>query len=302
MEMHQGLNLSRNPFEIGESSRETNPPKQKQEWPGHESKMSPSADHGENSYRGGGKLTGLKALITGGDSGIGRAVAIAFAREGADVMISYYNEHDDADETVNWVRSAGRKGVAIASDLKDPQECISVVEKAVQELGGINILVNNAAFQAETKQFAEITPEQLENTFRTNILSYFWVSQTAVKHMTAGDVIINTGSVVALMGHGSLIDYAATKGAIHTYTKSLAQLLSEKGIRVNCVAPGPVWTPLIASTRGVSHLEKFGSSTFWNRPAQPCEIAPSYVFLASTDSRFYTGEILSPSGTPGTTR
>jgi NAD(P)-dependent dehydrogenase (short-subunit alcohol dehydrogenase family) len=299
---HHGLNWNRNPLDAPEAAYLEAPPKQQDEWPGHENEMTPAADHGEDSYVGAGKLEGTKALITGGDSGIGRAVAIAFAREGADVAISYFSEHEDASDTVHLIQDAGREAMSIASDLRDYRDCQRVVDETVKLFGGINILVNNAGFHQENKRFRDIPPEQVEDTFRINIMSYIWVTQAALRHMEPGDTIINTGSVVAMGGHPSLIDYSVTKGAIHTFTKSLALDLAEDGIRVNCVAPGPVWTPLITSTREDEAVGHFGENTFWHRPAQPVEIAPSYVFLASADSRYYTGDIFSPTGRPTTSR
>lgn len=299
---HHGLNLNRNPFLMDNQQYQQSPPAQQQDWPGYENKMQPKVDHGEKSYQGCSKLLGLKALITGGDSGIGRAVAIAFAREGADVAVVYYEEKGDALETVGWIHEAGRTGRAYEADLRDPDECYSIVDRAYHELGGLNIIVNNAAIHIEKNDISEISPEQLQSTFNTNFMSYFWVTQSALKYLSAGDTIINTGSVTGFEGHKSLVDYSATKGAIHNFTKSLAMELAPKGIRVNCVAPGPVWTPLIPATREKQDIEQFGKGTFWGRPAQPCEIAPSYVFLASTDSRFYSGEILSPTGSPVSSR
>ena len=275
---------------------EGGPGAQEQEWPGRESELEPKADHGEESYKGSGKLNGLTALITGGDSGIGRAVAIAFAREGADVAISYYNEHDDARETAKWIEKAGRRAISIPGDVSVHAHCADVVRRVMKEFGRIDILVNNAAFQWEQTDFSDITPEQLEHTFRVNIFAYIWMAQAALPHLKEGATIINTGSVTAMEGNDSLIDYSATKGAIHTFTKSLAQSVADKGIRVNCVAPGPVWTPLIPATFSAEHVKDFGGDTVWKRAAQPAEIAPSYVFLASTDSRYYTGEIFSPTG------
>jgi NAD(P)-dependent dehydrogenase (short-subunit alcohol dehydrogenase family) len=272
------------------------PGKQQQAWPGREDAMSPSADHGEISYRGAGKLDGRRALITGGDSGIGRAVAIAFAREGADIAISYYDEHDDAEETLRWVRDAGRKTIAIPGDVGDRAHCEELVRRTVAELGGLDILVNNAAYQMEQADFTSISEAQLDRTFRTNIYAYIWLAQFALEHLDVGGTILNTGSVTALEGNDTLIDYSATKGAIHAFTKSLAQAVADRGIRVNCVAPGPVWTPLIPATLEPGHVEKFGADTVWKRAAQPAEIAPSFVFLASADGRYYTGEVFSPTG------
>jgi hypothetical protein len=275
---------------------EKGPPPQQQPWPGRTGDMHPPPDHGEKTYRGSGKLEGRAALVTGGDSGIGRAVAIAFAREGADVAIGYLSEHDDAAETARWVREAGRRATTISADLTRPEECRRLVDEAVGELGRIDVLVNNAAFQWEVRELTELSPEQVERTFRTNIFAYIYVAQAAVEHMRQGGVILNTGSVTALEGNKGLIDYSSTKGAIHTLTKSLAQALAEREIRVCCVAPGPVWTPLIPSTFGEGHVDRFGATTFRQRPAQPAEIAPSYVFLASQDGAFYNGEVLAPTG------
>ena len=297
---HHGLNVDRNP--LVEDATTGGPGEQSQDWPGSDQALRPQADHGEQTYRGGGKLEGLSGLVTGGDSGIGRAVAIAFAREGAHVAIAYYDEHEDARETVRWIEDAGRRALAIDGDLRDPEHCRAVVERTVRELGGLDILVNNASVHFEVEGFGEVTPEQLDQTFRTNIYAYFYMAQAALPHLEAGDVIINTGSVVAMTGHPSLPDYAATKAAIHNLTRSLGFSLTDRGIRVNCVAPGPVWTPLIAATRSPEQVAKHGASALWKRPAQPAELAPSYVFLASTDSRYYTGEVLTPSGMQMTSR
>jgi NAD(P)-dependent dehydrogenase (short-subunit alcohol dehydrogenase family) len=290
----QGVTTSSNPK--AEKRAKGGPGKQQQKWPGSDAALRPQADHGETSYQGANKLKGKVALITGGDSGIGRAIAIAFAREGADVAISYYNEHADARTTVGWIEKAGRRALSIAGDIGDRKHCRKIVSRVVKELGGIDILVNNAAFQMETKDFGDITEEQLERTFRTNIFSFFFMTQAALEHMKEGAVILNTGSVTGMEGHAALVDYASTKGSIHIFTKSLAQQLAERGIRVNCVAPGPVWTPLIPATFGADHVEEFGKDTFWGRPAMPVEIAPSYVFLASADGRYYTGDVFAPTG------
>jgi len=297
---HHGLDVERNP--LAADATTGGPPEQQQDWPGREREMQPRADHGEHSYKGGGKLEGLCALITGGDSGIGRDVAIAFAREGADVAISYIEEHEDARETVRWVEEAGRRGLAIAGDVRDPEFGSGAVARTVDELGDLNILVNNASTHFEIDAVEDVTPEQLDQVFRTNVGGYVYTTQAALRHLEAGDVIINTGSVVAMAGHGSLFDYAASKAAERNLTRSLALKLAERGIRVNCVAPGPVWTPLIPGTRSPESVAHHGANAFWKRPAQPAEIAPSYVFLASTDSRYYTGEILAPTGFTTTSR
>jgi NAD(P)-dependent dehydrogenase (short-subunit alcohol dehydrogenase family) len=271
---------------------------QEQPYPGVEDRMKPEADHGETSYRGSGKLEGLVAVITGGDSGIGRAVAIAFAREGADVAIGYLAEREDADarETRRWVEEAGRRCLVHRFDVRSRQACDRFVEKVREELGRIDILVNNAAYQMQQGSLEEIPEEQIERTFRTNIFGYIYMAQAVLPHLREGSVILNTGSITGMEGHPMLIDYAATKGAIHMFTKSLANSVAEKGIRVNCVAPGPVWTPLIPSTFERDKVVEFGEDTVWGRPAQPAEIAPAYVFLASADSRYFTGEILAPTG------
>jgi NAD(P)-dependent dehydrogenase (short-subunit alcohol dehydrogenase family) len=291
---NQGSNVDPDPR--SEAKAKGGPGRQQQDWPGQEEPMRPEADHGEESYRGAGKLDGRVALITGGDSGIGRAVAIAFAREGADVAISYYDEHDDARETVRFIREAGRRGLAFDGDLTDAGHCRDIVRRTVDELGRLDILVNNAAYQMETPDIGDLTLEQIERTFRTNIFSFILCSQAALEHIEEGGSIINTGSVTALDGHASLLDYSATKGAIHVFTKSLAMAVAERGIRVNCVAPGPVWTPLIPATLEPDHVAEFGADTFWKRPAQPAEIAPSFVFLASGDTRYITGEVIAVTG------
>lgn len=267
-----------------------------QVWPGSDNNLKPQADHGEETYTGTGKLAGKKALITGGDSGIGRAIAIAFAREGADVAISYLNEEEDAKETLRWVKKTGRRGFGFPGDLQDMEFCHTTVKDAVECLGGLDILVNNAAFQHVFHNIEDLKSEDLEKTFRTNFFSYIWMTQGALKYMTEGGVILNTTSVNALRGHEELLDYSATKAAILNFTKSLAPQLAKRGIRVNAVAPGPVWTPLIPSTMP-DEVEDFGKDTLWHRPAQPIEIATSFVFLASRDSAYFTGQVLSPTGT-----
>ena len=290
----QGLIGESNP--LAETRAAGDKPPQQQPWPGHEAGLRPPADHGETSYLGANKLLGKKALITGGDSGIGRAVAIAFAREGADVAIAYYEEREDAHETMRWIEEAGRRGLAIQGDLGNRDHCREVIRQVVEDFGGLDILVNNAGRQTVTESIAEITPEQLERTFRTNFFAVVWLTQAALEHMPEGGVILNTGSVNGFSPNPGLLDYAASKAAIHNFTKALAPQVAERGIRVNCVAPGPVWTPLIVSTMDEESVRTFGASSVWKRPAQPAEIAPSYVFLASSDGRFYTGDILAPTG------
>jgi NAD(P)-dependent dehydrogenase (short-subunit alcohol dehydrogenase family) len=269
---------------------------QQQAPPGDEDLLQPGADHGELTYKGSGKLQGRKAIITGGDSGIGRAVAIAFAREGADVAISYLNEDDDAQETAKYVEEAGRKAILIPGDISDPRHCKNVIDQTVKELGEIDILVNNAAFQATHESLQEITPEELDHTFKTNIYSMFYLCQAAEPHFKPGSTVVNTTSVNAYKPSPGLLAYAATKGAIQNFTSGLAQLWAEKGIRVNCVAPGPIWTPLIPSTMPVEKVQNFGKDTPLKRAGQPAELAPVYVLLASQDSSYMTGSTVQVTG------
>ncbi len=269
---------------------------QEQGLPGSDAELRPKADHGEESYRGSGKLEGLAAVVTGGDSGIGRAVAIAFAREGADVLISYLDEEEDAAETAALVEAAGVRAVRVGGDLKQPEHCKRVIGDAMTKLGRLDILVNNAATQTVHSSFEEITDEEVETVFRTNVFPLFALCRAAVPLMPAGGTIINTASIQAYDPSPALLHYATTKGAIVTFTKGLAEELVERGIRVNAVAPGPVWTPLIAATMPSEEVSKFGESNPTGRAAQPAELAPAYVFLASADSRFVTGEIIGVTG------
>lgn len=271
-------------------------PEQRQEPPGLEKEMRPKPDFGEQSYRGYGRLTGKKAIITGGDSGIGRAVALAFAREGADVLISYLDEDPDAQETVRVVEEAGRKGIAVPGDIGDRQHCNEIVQRAVSELGGVDILVNNAAFQMQHNSITEIPPEEIERVFRTNILAMFWMCQAAIPHLQPGSTIINTTSIQASDPSPGLIHYAATKGAIETFTRALAAEMIQKGVRVNAVAPGPVWTPLIVMSFPEQANAKFGQDSPEKRPAQPAELAPAYVFLASDEASYIVGEVIAVTG------
>jgi NAD(P)-dependent dehydrogenase (short-subunit alcohol dehydrogenase family) len=267
-----------------------------QEPPGETREMAPQPDHGEHSYKGCGKLAGRAALITGADSGIGRAVAIAFAREGADVLISYLEEHEDAQETARWVEQAGRKAVLMAGDIADPTHCKKLVARAVEEFGRLDILVNNAAYQMTYHSLDEISEAEWDKTFRTNIYSMFYLAKAAVPHMKPGSAIVNTSSINAKSPNPTLLAYATTKGAIANFTAGLAQLLAEMGIRVNCVAPGPIWTPLIPSTMAEKSVEKFGENTPLGRPGQPAELAPAYVLLASDDGSYMTGAMIPVTG------
>ena len=271
-------------------------PRQQQEPPGRTAGMDPKPDHGEGSYKGSGKLAGKVALITGADSGIGRAVAIAFAREGADVLVSYLDEHDDAQETARWVEKAGRKALAVAGDVSEEAHCKRLVDRAVKDLGALDILVNNAAHQMSFESLDDISAEEWDKTFRTNIYSQFYLSKAAVPHMKPGSTIVNTTSINAKAPSPQLLAYATTKGAIANFTAGLAQLLAEKGIRVNCVAPGPIWTPLIPSTMPPEKVESFGKNTPLGRAGQPAELAPAYVLLASAEASYITGALVPVTG------
>jgi len=271
-------------------------PRQQQGPSGSTEQLDPKPDHGEHSYRGCGKLKGRAALITGADSGIGRAVAIAFAREGSDVLISYLCEHEDARETAHWVEEAGRRAVLVAGDVKDPAHCRQLVDRAVREFGKLDILVNNAAYQMTHASLDEISDEEWDHTFRTNIYSMFYLSKAAVAQMKPGSAIVNTASINSKSPSPQLLAYATTKGAIANFTAGLAQLLAEKGIRVNCVAPGPIWTPLIPSTMAPEKVEHFGENTPLKRPGQPAELAPAYVLLASDDGSYMSGAMIPVTG------
>jgi NAD(P)-dependent dehydrogenase (short-subunit alcohol dehydrogenase family) len=270
--------------------------RQQQDPPGFTEQLDPKPDHGERSYRGCGKLKGRATLITGADSGIGRAVAIAFAREGADVLISYLCEHEDARETARWVEEAGRRAVLVAGDVKDATHCRELVDRAVREFGKLDILVNNAAYQMTHASLEEISEEEWDHTFRTNIYSMFYLSKAAVAEMKPGSAIVNTASINSKSPSPQLLAYATTKGAIANVTAGLAQLLAEKGIRVNCVAPGPIWTPLIPSTMAPDKVEHFGENTPLKRPGQPAELAPAYVLLASDDGSYMSGATIPVTG------
>ncbi|MGP3985933.1 SDR family oxidoreductase [Streptomyces sp. 3N207] len=271
-------------------------PQQEQTHPGDTEAMEPRPDHGERSYRGSGRLTGRRTLITGGDSGIGRAVALAYAREGADVAFGHLpEEENEAQETTRLVEEAGRRAVPVACDIRQEAECRRLVERAVRELGGIDVLVNNAAFQmAQSAGIDDISTEQFDRVVRTNLYGMFWITKMALAHIPQGGCIINSTSVQAYQPKPYLLDYAMTKGAIVTFTQGLAQNLAERGIRVNAVAPGPVWTPLIPST--LPDTSEFGAKSLLQRPAQPAEMAPGYVFLASEDANYVTAEILNATG------
>jgi NAD(P)-dependent dehydrogenase (short-subunit alcohol dehydrogenase family) len=266
-----------------------NQPAQQQTPPGVTKAMHPLPDHGERSYRGSGKLEGKASIITGGDSGIGRATAIAFAREGADVLISYLDEEEDAQETARWVEEAGRKAVLMPGDIRDPAHCRAIIARAVESFGRLDILVNNAAFQMTRDSLEETPDEEWDRTFDTNIGAMFHLCKAALPHLKAGAAIVNTTSVTSDKAPPQLVAYSATKAAIANFTASLAQLIAERGIRVNCVAPGPIWTPLIPATMPPEKVERFGQDTPMKRPGQPAEVAPLFVFLASNDASYVTG-------------
>jgi NAD(P)-dependent dehydrogenase (short-subunit alcohol dehydrogenase family) len=269
-------------------------PEQHQPHPGIEKEIKPRPQYEAPDYKGSEKLAGKAAIITGGDSGIGRSVAVLFAREGADVAIVYLpEEQPDADETKQAVEKEGKRCLLIAGDVKDPNFCQQAVDQAAKEFGHLDILVNNAAFQQHQASIEELSNEQFEKTFRTNIFGYFYMAKAALKHLPKGGAIVNTGSITGLEGTGQLLDYSSTKGAIHAFTKALSQQLVEKGIRVNCVAPGPVWTPLNVADKEPKEVAKHGADTPLKRPAQPEEVAPAYVFFASNiDSSYISGEVM----------
>ena len=287
------MNTSENPLD-----KQPKPPfdEHGQDAPGSEEAMRNEPDYGEKSYRGSGKLEGKKAVITGGDSGIGRAVALAFAREGADVVISYLNEEEDARETRRVVEEAGRKCLLIPGDIGSEEHCRAIIERTAEEFGGIDILVNNAAFQMSHEGIADLPTPEIEKTFRTNIFAMFYLCKAALEKMKEGAVIINTASIQAYNPSKNLLAYAATKGAIVNFTKALNEETIEKGIRVNAVAPGPVWTPLIVSTFPPEKFENFGKDYPMKRPAQPVEVAPAFVFLASDEAGYISGEVLGVTG------
>jgi NAD(P)-dependent dehydrogenase (short-subunit alcohol dehydrogenase family) len=273
-----------------------NQPAQQQQPPGVQSEMTPRPDCGEESYRGFGRLEGKAAVITGADSGIGRAVAIAYAREGADVLISYLNEHDDAKETAGYVEEAGRRAVLVAGDVSQPQHCRDIVNRAVEEFGRVDVLVNNAAFQMTHESLDEIPDDEWDYTIATNLSAFFHLAKAAVPHMGPGSAIIGSSSVNSDMPSPTLAPYAATKAAIANFCASLAQMLGEKGIRVNSVAPGPIWTPLIPATMPPEKVESFGSDVPLGRVGQPVELAPVYVLLASDDGSYISGARVAVTG------
>ena len=271
-------------------------PQRELEYPGLESEMTPLPDYGEESYTGSGKLEGKVALITGGDSGIGRAVALAYAREGADLVISYLSEDSDAKETVRVIEQAGRKALAIPGDIAEEQHCLDLIDRTVQELGRLDILVNNAAYQSSHQDIQDLPAEEWDRAFKTNIYAMFWLSKAALKHLPPGGSIINTTSIQSYQPSPELIHYASTKGAITTFTKALSEIGLKQSVRVNAVAPGPVWTPLIPATMPEERAKQFGKNSQMGRPAQPAELAPIYVFLASDDASYISAQIVGVTG------
>ena len=280
---------------MNSQQKQTLPPQTQDRQPGLEADMDPRPDY-EPRYPGSGRLNGKVAFVTGGDSGIGRAISVLFAREGADIVMLYLDEGEDAQETKKLVEREGRTCLPIAGDVGDPHFCRSAVEKAIERFGRLDVLVNNAAEQHPQKEMESITPEQLERTFRTNFFGYFYVTQAVLPHLKKGASIVNTTSVTAYRGSPALLDYSATKGAITAFTRSLAKKLSEKGIRVNGVAPGPIWTPLIPSTFPAEKVATFGADTPMKRPGQPNEVASCFLFLACEDASYITGSVLHPNG------
>ena len=282
---------------MSDSARPMPPqPKQEQSPPGETKLMKPVPDHGEKSYKGSGKLEGKVALITGADSGIGRAVSIAYAREGADILISYLSEDEDAKETAKWVEAAGRKALVVPGDITSEEHCAALVAKALAELGGIDILVNNAAFQRTYRSIEDISAEEWDTTFRTNVHAPFYLAKAAIPHMLRGSSIINTTSIQSRQPSSHLLAYASTKGAISNFTAGLAEMVAEKGIRVNAVAPGPIWTPLIPSTMPSERSQSFGKQTLIGRAGQPAELAGAYVLLASEEGSYMTGAVIPVTG------
>ena len=271
-------------------------PKQEQNLPGSDYLLDPKPDHGEESYVGAGRLAGLATIVTGSDSGIGKAAAIAFAREGADVLISYLDEGDEARGTVEIIEAEGRKAISVAGDLQDEAHCKRLVEQARDEFGRIDVLVNNAAFQERREQIEDIPTDEWEKTLRTNLSAMFWLCRGSVPHMEPGASIINVSSIQANQPSANLLAYATTKGGIVTYSQALSTMLAPRGIRVNVIAPGPVWTPLVAATTDAEKLSKFGADTPLGRPAQPAELAPAFVFLASPGASYITGAVLPVTG------
>jgi NAD(P)-dependent dehydrogenase (short-subunit alcohol dehydrogenase family) len=281
---------------MSESQQTLQPPQQQEHRPGYESEMTPAPEYKDSNYKGSDKLKGKVALITGGDSGIGRAVAVIYAKEGADVAIVYLEENDDARKTKEEVEKLGQRCITLPGDIGDESFCKEAVRKTIDEFGRLDILVNNAAEQHPQESIEDISAEQLERTFRTNIFSMFYLTKAALPHLKEGSAIINTASVTAYKGNPQLLDYSATKGAIVAFTRSLSKSLLEKGIRVNGVAPGPIWTPLIPSTFPPDKVANFGKQVPMERAGQPEEVAPSYVFLASDDGSYFSGQILHPNG------